>query len=357
MAHGEAVQVSNVLEEDSRTGVTRRKLVFAYRPAVTESVFTAAHLATLAELCDVADFAPLENFDDARAQKLLADAEILVTGWGCPKLEASLLQQAPKLRLVAHAAGTVKNFIAPEIFAAGITVCNAVSANALPVAEFTLAAILFSNKQVLRYRDLYRARREASRAADLSDPGVGNWRKTIGLSAASRIGRRGDRAAAAVRPRRAAARSLLHRHRCRGASVVEGVGLDELMQRSDVVSIHAPALDSTRHMIDARRIALLRDGATLINTARGSLIDQPALEAELMSGRISAVLDVTTPDTLPASSPLYELPNVLLTPHIAGALGGERERLGSLVVAEIERFVRGIPLAHAIAADTLHLQA
>ena len=101
----------------------------------------------------------------------------------------------------------------------------------------------------------------------------------------------------------------------------------------------------------------MRDGATLINTARGSLIDQPALEAELISGRLSAVLDVTTPDTLPATSPLYDLPNVLLTPHIAGALGGERERLGALVVAEIERFVRGQPLAHAIAPDTLHLQA
>jgi phosphoglycerate dehydrogenase-like enzyme len=129
------------------------------------------------------------------------------------------------------------------------------------------------------------------------------------------------------------------------------------MRRSDVVSIHAPAIDKTHHMIDAGRLALMRDGATLINTARGSLIDQDALVGELEAGRLNAVLDVTTPDTLPGTSPLYALPNVLLTPHIAGALGGERERLGALVVAEIERYVRGIPLAHAIAAETLDRQA
>ncbi len=133
--------------------------------------------------------------------------------------------------------------------------------------------------------------------------------------------------------------------------------LDEVIARADVLSLHAPALEATRHMIDARRLALLRDGATLINTARGSLIDQAALTRELVSGRISAVIDVTEPEVLPKASPLYDLPNVLLTPHIAGAVGRERERLGAMAVAEVERFLTGQPLAHQVAAATLHLQA
>ena len=144
------------------------------------------------------------------------------------------------------------------------------------------------------------------------------------------------------------------------AAMLRAVGfdsLDELMAESDVVSLHAPALDSTTHMIDAGRLALMRDGATLINTARGALVDENALVRELVSGRISAVIDVTTPEVLPADSPLYGLPNVLLTPHIAGALGNERSRLGATVVAEIERFIAGLPLSHGVAPETLHLQA
>jgi phosphoglycerate dehydrogenase-like enzyme len=337
-------------------GHARRRLVFAYRPAVTENVFSEEHLATLGRLCDVADAAPLDSFEGERARSMLADAEILVTGWGCPKLDAGFLSLAPRLQLIAHAAGTVKHFIAPEIFAAGVTVCNAASANAIPVAEFTLAAILFANKRVLHYRDAYRAKRAAVRWEDLSNPRVGNWRKTIGIVGCSRIGRRViellrpfDFTVVAYDP-------YLSAKDAAGLGVAL-VALDELMQCSDVVSIHAPALEDTRHMIDARRLALMREGSTLINTSRGSLIDQTALIAELETGRINAVLDVTTPDPLPADSPLYDLPNVLLTPHVAGALGGERERLGALVVAEVERFVEGRPLAYAIAADTLHLQA
>ena len=351
------MQISDLAQEDQRVAeATLRRLAFAYRPQVAENVFSSAHLERLGTLCAIADATPLENFDDERARAVLAGAEILVTGWGCPRLDSDVLALAPRLKLVAHAAGTVKSFIAPEIFEAGIIVCNAASANALPVAEFTLAAILFANKQVLRYRDRYRANRDAVRWEDLSHPSVGNWRKTIGIVGASRIGRR---VIELLRPFDLTV--LVHDPYLEDTEATalgaQAVGLDDLMRGADVVSIHAPAIDATHHMIDARRLALMRDGATLINTARGSLIDQDALVRELVSARLNAVLDVTTPDTLPATSQLYDLPNVLLTPHIAGALGGERERLGALVVAEIERYVRGIPLAHAIAAETLHLQA
>lgn len=138
---------------------------------------------------------------------------------------------------------------------------------------------------------------------------------------------------------------------------VELVGLDELMARSDVASLHAPSLPSTRHMIDARRLALLRDGATFINTARAAIVDQEALIRELRSGRIRAAIDVTEPEVLPEDSPLYDLPNVLLTPHIAGSVGAERERLGTLIVNEVERFVRGERLKHAVDFNTLDRMA
>jgi phosphoglycerate dehydrogenase-like enzyme len=120
-----------------------------------------------------------------------------------------------------------------------------------------------------------------------------------------------------------------------------------------VVSLHAPSLPETRRLLDRRRLALLRDGAVLVNTARGALVDGEALATELVSGRIDAVIDTTDPELLPADSPLYELPNVFLTPHIAGAMGRETRRLAQLALDELERLARGEPLAHEVRLEDL----
>jgi phosphoglycerate dehydrogenase-like enzyme len=334
----------------------RPKLAFAYRPALARDVFAPRHLHRLHALCDVIDMSPLQDFSDARAAAILPDISVLVTGWGCPQIDAGVLARAPRLRMIAHAAGTVKSFIAAEVFDAGITVTNAADANAIPVAEFTLAAILFANKNVLGFRELYRRTRDRAHPEEMTGQPVGNWQKTVGIVGLSRIGRR---VIGLLRP--FDLEVLVHDPYLDPAEAaalgLRNLALDEVIGRADVLSLHAPALASTRHMIDARRLALLRDGATLINTARGSLVDQAALTRELLSGRISAVIDVTDPEVLPADSPLYELPNVLLTPHIAGAVGRERERLGGMAVAEVERFLKGEPLAHRVIAETLHLQA
>jgi phosphoglycerate dehydrogenase-like enzyme len=125
------------------------------------------------------------------------------------------------------------------------------------------------------------------------------------------------------------------------------------MARSDVVSIHAPLLPSTRGMIGARQLKLMKDGATFINTARGGLIDEAALVAELQTGRIFGVIDVTDPEIPPVDSPLFTLPNVFLTPHVAGAIGTERLRLGLMAVEEIERFIEGKPMLYEVQPELL----
>ena len=106
-------------------------------------------------------------------------------------------------------------------------------------------------------------------------------------------------------------------------------------------------------MIGRRELALMRDGAVLLNTARGGLVDQEALVEALSGGRISAVIDVTEPDLLPPGHPLYDLPNVFLTPHIAGAEGPETQRMTALVIEEIRRFLSGEPLRHEVRAQDL----
>lgn len=329
----------------------RPTIVLSMAPALTRDLFDDALLARLGRAGEILDPHPLARFDDTRAEALLARADLLLTSWGCPPLDEALLARAPRLRAVVHAAGTVKQHVTAACFARGLAVTSAAAANALPVAEYSLAAILFANKKIFRLRDRYREVR-GFRLWPQEMPGMGNYRKVVGIVGASHIGRRVldllrpfdlDRLLFDPFVDAAGAAAL-------GAEKVE---LDALLARSDVVSLHAPSLPSTRHLLDARRLALLRNGATLINTARGALVDADALERELVSGRIDAVIDTTEPEILPAGSPLYELPNVFLTPHVAGSLGSETRRMAELAVDEVERFARGEPFRHALAAADL----
>jgi phosphoglycerate dehydrogenase-like enzyme len=294
----------------------------------------------------------VSDFSDPAARSELAEAEVLLTHWGCPPLDASALTLMPRLRAVVHAAGSVKGIVTDALWDRGILVSSAAWANALPVAEYTIAAILLSNKQVLRFRDHYQSVRGQGYDWHARYPTVGNYRRRIGIVGASLVGRR------VIELARPFDWSIVLHDPFVDASTANSLGvtlsgLDSLCAGVDVLSLHAPELPSTRHMIDKRRLALLRDGATVINTARGTLIDQAALTAELTSGRLQAVLDVTDPEVLPASSPLYDLPNVLLTPHVAGSMGNEMGRLFDAALAELDRYAAGEPFAHPVLRSQL----
>ena len=326
---------------------TRRpRTVLAMHRDLVERLFDAETRARLDRLADVDFTSVLDDFGTAQARAALADAEVIVSSWGCPRLDEPVLAAAPRLRAVIHAAGSVKHHVTEACWRRGLQVTSAAWANALPVAEFTVAAVLFANKRVLQFSSDYRSLR--SRQDWLAAfPEAGNYRRTVGVIGASRIGRR---VLELLRPYDL--RLLLHdpyvSDEEAGALGARAVGLDELCAQSDVVSVHAPELPETHHLLDHRRLALMRDGATLVNTSRGSLLDQDALTAELLSGRLHAVLDVTVPEVLPPDSPLYDLPNVLLTPHIAGSMGTELHRMAAAATDELARYTSGTPFAHPV---------
>ena len=285
---------------------------------------------------------------DPSIRDALGEVDVLLTGWGCPAITPEVLDTAPKLKAIIHAAGSVKAIVDPAAFDRGIQVSSAVVANALPVAEFTVATIVLSGKRAFRLSAVYKITKHRP------DPkGVpGNYGRTVGLLGASRIGRM-----VAERLRVFDLEVLISDPYLSEAEAAELgaelVDLDTLFSRSDILSVHAPLLPETIGLVDARLLGLLRDGSVLINTARGRIIDGAALERECRSGRIDAVLDVTDPEPLLPDSPLLELPNVFLTPHLAGAVGNEIARLGELAVGEVERFASGAPLHHAISATEL----
>jgi phosphoglycerate dehydrogenase-like enzyme len=335
----------------------RPGLLLAMAPGVADRLLTDDHRRRLTELTRtdprlVAAELPSPTREVAAA---LAEAEVLLTCWGAPPLTEEVLAAAPRLRAVVHAAGSVKQHITDACWRRGIAVTSAAAANAQPVAEFTLGAILFAGKRVLRSARRYAELRAAHDWLPEFD-GAGNHHRTVGVVGASRVGRR---VMDLLRP--LDLRVLLHDPYVDDAEATalgaELTGLDELCARSDVVTVHAPEIPATRHMIGAPQLALLRDGATLINTARGSLVDENALLPHLLSGRLDAVLDVTDPEVPAADSPLYDLPNVLLTPHIAGSLGDELHRMADHALAELERFAQGHPFADPVRPGDLDRSA
>jgi phosphoglycerate dehydrogenase-like enzyme len=342
---------------DSQPSAGRPAALLAMGTGIAERLLTPEHRARLAGLVRTDPALVAHQLSDPApaVAEALAGAELLLTCWGAPPLTAGVLDAAPRLRAVVHAAGSVKHHITDACWERGIAVTSAAAANAGPVAEYTLAAILFAGKNVLgsarRYRDLrshHDWREELDRA--------GNYGRTVGIVGASRIGRR---VIELLRPFDLGV--LLYDPFTDAADAaalgVRSVPLDELCTRSDIVSVHAPQLPATRHMIGAAQLAAMRDGSTLINTARGSLIDESALLAELVSGRLHAVLDVTDPELPSAGSPLYDLPNVLLTPHVAGSLGLEIHRLADHALDEVERYTKGLPFADPVHRTALNMSA
>ncbi|KUL23031.1 hydroxyacid dehydrogenase [Streptomyces regalis] len=319
--------------------------MFAMDPVHLPLLFPPPLMARLRKASDLDPALVVRDFADPASAAALAEAEVLITGWGCPHLDADALAAAPRLRAVLHAAGSVRSLVGDALWKQGITVSSAVTANALPVAEYTLAMILLAGKDTFIHRERFRTTHAYPPPAETAR--TGNVGRRIGVIGASRVGRR---LLELLQPFDFTV--LLHDPYVSPAEAAELgaelLSLEDLLRHSDIVSLHAPDIPETYRMLDGDRLALIRDGGVLINTSRGALVDPDALTDELVSGRLHAILDVTEPEPLPAGSPLYHLPNVLLTPHIAGSLGNELERLGRIVVEELERLVAGLPPVHEV---------
>lgn len=329
----------------------RPRAALAMSPDVASAVLDTGSLAALAALCDLAPLPALDDLTTPRARTVLADVDLLVTGWGCPPLDPDVLRAAPRLRAVVHTAGSVRGHVTDACWERGIEVSSAAAANALPVAEYTLAMILLTGKRVLETTRDYHASRTAPDW--LRTPRtVGNHRRTVGILSASLIGRR---VIDLLRPHDIDV--LLHDPYVDADEAhelgVEHVGLTELFRRADTVSLHTPLLPETHGLVGRDLIDSMRPDAVLINTARGAVVDQEALTDAVLAGRIRAVLDVTDPEVLPPEHPLWRCDNVLLTPHLAGSQGNEWRRLADLALLEIRRWTSGEGFLHPVRRERL----
>jgi D-3-phosphoglycerate dehydrogenase len=267
----------------------------------------------------------------------LCDAEIAVNIRGRTRFTADVLASCPRLRLISIWGTGTDNVDLNAAAAHGITVTNTPGANAIPVAEHTVALMLALAKQLA---PVDRAIRQGGWPRNLVPQLRG---KRLGIIGTGLIGRevaamgKGlglDVAAWTFHPDPSLAEKLGFRY----------VGLDELLRTSDVLSIHLRATPDTHHFLSRERLALLKPDAILINTARGSVVDEAALVDSLRDNKIAgAGLDVFETEPLPAGHPITTLPNVLLTPHAAGMTPEVIQTGLAMAVENIENFLKGAP--------------
>lgn len=329
-----------------------RKIALLMDRENLDSIFDETHRERLARLGSVVTVTEPGTLTPERSAELIKDADIAVTSWGCPPLSAAILEQAPGLRLIMHAAGTVKRIVTSDVIDRGIQVSSANTELGRRVAETALGLTIVSLKNIWQLaRDSREGEfgRNRHRVKEMYDI-------TVGVIGAGQSGRHYLELLRSFRVRLLVCDPGLTEEQIREMGAVKTT-LAQLMRESDVVSVHAPAIPATDKMINAPLLKQMKDNAILINTSRGSLIDEEALVAELSQGRLWACLDVTNPEPTALDHPFRSLPNVTLIPHVAGVVTNGLRSLGEFTVNELEAFSEGRPLHGTVQLAQLDMLA
>ncbi len=246
-----------------------------------------------------------------------ADAAVVGSVW---RWDGPRISSAPRLRVISRIGVGFDNVDVTAATRAGVKVCYAPQAPTVSTAEHTVALLLAITKELPAAQARAVAGLPAPLPTSLELDG-----RTLGLIGFGRIGRRVAAAARGLGMTVVASDPLVDSS---GDGLTELVALDQLLARADVVSLHAPALPDTFHLVSTAVLARMKAGSYLVNCARGSLVDQEALLDALDAGHLAgAGLDVTDPEPLPVGHPLLQHPRVLVTPHIASSTAAGRRRL------------------------------
>lgn len=270
---------------------------------------------------------------------MLADADAVITHWGSPKIDAETLNACPRLKIIAHAAGTVAGVCSDAVFERGLTVLSANRAMSRYVAEAILMHLIAGMRGLTELNARMHAGEEWPKAKVVSESLFGARLGFVGLGMVGRalLDLLSPFAPDVVVYDPYIPDDALDAWRfARRART-----LDEALADKDAVSLHVSKTRETYHMLDARALKCLKDGALIVNCARGAVIDEAALISELQSGRVRAALDVYEIEPLPLDSPLRELANVTLQPHVAG--DPVRWRMTEAIIDDLERIVNGEP--------------
>lgn len=285
---------------------------------------------------------------------LLAKVENIFSSWGGPIFSEEFLEAAPHLEGVFYAAGSMKKLIQPTFWKRDITVSNANEVNALPVAEYTLSQIIFSLKNGWQMTRRLKNTREFHFEMDEI---LGGYNRTVGLISLSSIGRKTVELLKPFDVNIVAYDPFVSAKEAEELDV-EMVSLEELFKRSYIVSLHSPLLPETTGLITGQLLQSMKKNATFINTARGAIVKQDELIDVLRERKdLTAILDVTFPEPPSPDSALYDLDNIVITPHIAGSAGSEVARMGRTMFNEAIKYVNNESLDYQITEEQFQTMA
>ena len=329
--------------------MTKPTVAISIGQAHYKRMFSPAAWDALAKFATVIHHEGPEPTTKKELIALIPEADAIITSWGVAQLDADVMAAAPRLRAMAHMGSSVKRFVSNAFWDRGMHLTSAGITLARDVAETTLGLMIVGQKRIWPLGQHVRD------GGWRDSPTWDKWfsrelfRKEVGIIGASNVGRY---VIELLKPFDATV--LLYDPFVSEMEAAElGVvklELAELLRRADVVSLHAPANKDTYKILDAAGLASMKDEALLINTGRGTLIDEAALVKELSNGRFFAFLDVTDPEPPALDSPLRTLPNVVVTPHIAGCIEN-CNRMGELAVEELRRFFAGETAVYQITPE------
>lgn len=317
-----------------------------YAPAVTE------RLKALTD-CDSVRYSKADVLADPER---FADTEYIFSTWGMPSFTKDEIKAyLPSLKCVFYAAGSVQGFARPFLHC-GVKVFSAWAANAVPVAEYTVAQIILAGKDFFCQSRLLG---QEARAAALARHGshFGNYRKKVGLIGCGMIG-----SLVAERLKSYDLDVMAHdpfmSHDKAERLGVTPCSLDELFATCSVVSNHLANNPQTQRMLTYKHFSAMLPYATFINTGRGAqVVEDDLVKALTERPDLTAVLDVTHPEPSPTGHPFYSLPNCFLTPHIAGSLGGEVVRMAEYMLDEYEKVTAGQAYQYEVTLKMLETMA
>ena len=275
--------------------------------------------------------------------------EVILSGWGMAEMDEDFLRSFPSLKLVLYGAGETKGFVTEAFWKSGIAISTAHVANSIPVAEYTVAQVVLSLKQMWRLSRQVHASKSFPSMRERES--MGAYGSVVGLISLGVIGRMVAKRLQAFDVKVIACDPYVDLEVAARLGV-ELCALEDVFARANVVSCHLPWLKKTERMLTLRHFLSMKPGAVFINTARGAVVDEAGLINALRERPdIDALLDVTCPEPPGNDSLLYTLPNVTLSPHIAGSMGSECHRLGRAMVEELQRYLTNKPLKYAVSRE------
>ncbi len=325
-----------------------KKGIFMLSQAAYDCIYGPSERLDISNMVDI--YAPLQTKQSlAKDMSVLDDVEVILAGWEAPLMDEKFLSNAPNLKAVFYGSGSTKYIAGPGFFDAGILLTSAYAINAIPVAEYCLSQILFCLKCGYQFiNSLWQTRTWPEFLGTERNAIAGCYGSTVGIISLGAISRRTIELLKPFHTNIMVSSGHLTDEEAAQLGVQKAT-IEEIFKKADVVSLHSPDTPRNKGLITAEHFASMKPNTSFINTARGAIVRQNEL-IEVLKERtdLVAVLDVTDPEPPQADSELFSLPNIVVTPHIAGSTGKECTRMGRLMVEELERYLNGEPLKYAI---------